>query len=91
MSENRVNKLTLVVVLLVGIIVGGMVTYMVLLPQRTVVEVTTSQPGDPVTVQILEEKVQGLIPLIYGAMGASLVSALAAIVCLMMISRRLYE
>lgn len=91
MSENKVNKLTLMVVLLVGLIVGGMMAFIALPPQRTVietVEVATSQPGDPVTVQILEEKVLGLETLVYGAIGASLIAALAAIVGLMQVSRR---
>ena len=36
----------------------------------------------------IEEKVDGLTTLVYGAIGASLISALAAIVALMQISRR---
>ena len=38
----------------------------------------------------IEAKVDGLTTLIYGAIGASLISALAAIVSLMQISRRIY-
>lgn len=37
----------------------------------------------------IEEEVAGLITLVYGAIGASLIAALAAIVTLMQVSRRI--
>lgn len=90
MSESEINKLTLIIVFLIGLILGGGVAYMAFPPQRTViekVEVPVSDPGDPVTVEKLREELSGLTTLIYGAIGASLLSALAAIVSLMQISR----
>lgn len=90
MSESKVNKLTLVIVFLIGLITGGVVAYMAFPPQRTVVEtveVPVTNPGDPVTVEKLREEMSGVITLLYGAIGASLIAALAAIVSLMQISR----
>jgi len=94
MSEKQVNKLTLLIVLLIGLIAGGVVTYMAFPPQRTVVErveVPVTDPGDPVTVEKLQEEMLGLTTLVYGAIGASLIAALAAIVSLMQMSKRLYS
>lgn len=90
MNESKINKLTLTIVFLIGLILGGGVAYMAFPPQRTVikkVEVLISEPGDPVTVEKLQEELLGLTTLIYGAIGASLISALAAIISLMQISR----
>lgn len=90
MSGSKVNKLTLTIVFLIGLIVGGGVAYMAFPPQRTVVEtveVPVTNPGDAVTVEKLEEEMSRLITLTYGAIGASLIAALAAIVSLMQISK----
>jgi len=43
---------------------------------------------DPIGSSDIEDKVDSLTTLVYGAIGASLISALAAIVSLMQISRR---
>ncbi len=88
MSESKIKKQTLTVFIM-GLIVGIMVVYMILPSQQTVVEVIVSDPGDPVTVEKLQEEMSGLTTLVYGAIGASLISALAAIVSLKQISTRM--
>jgi len=90
LSGNKVGLMSLSIVFLLGLVIGGAVAYMAFPPQRTVVEkveVPVSDPGDPVTVEKLQEEMSGLSTLIYGAIGASLISALAAIVSLMQISK----
>lgn len=89
MSEREIKKPLLTINFLIGLIMGGMMVYIVIPSKQTVVEVPVSRPGDPVTVEKLQEKISGLESLIYGAIGASLISALAAIISLMQISRRL--
>lgn len=92
MSENKVGQMSLIICLLIGIIVGAGAMYMCIpTNQKTVVEtveVFVTEPGDPVTVGELQEQTLGLTTLIYGAIGASLIAALAAIVTLMQISQR---
>ena len=88
MSESKIRKQTLNVFIM-GLIVGILGAYMILPSQQTVVEVIVSDPGDPVTVEKLQEEMSGLTTLVYGAIGASLISALAAIVSLKQISTRM--
>jgi len=88
MSESKIRKQTLNVFIM-GLIVGIVGAYMILPSQQTVVEVIVSDPGDPVTVEKLQEEISGLTTLVYGAIGASLISALAAIVSLKQISTRM--
>ncbi len=55
------------------------------------IEVPVRDPGDPVTIVTLREEMSGLTNLVYGAIVASLVSALAAIVYLMQVSKSGYN
>ncbi|GAG45235.1 unnamed protein product, partial [marine sediment metagenome] len=55
MSESKIKK-QIPTVFIMGLIVGIMVAYMILTSQQTVVEVIVSDPGDPVTVEKLQEE-----------------------------------
>ena len=46
-----------------------------------------TQPTQPAQNYATKEQVDGVITLVYGAIGASLVAALASIVCLMQVSK----
>jgi hypothetical protein len=91
--EMKSNTLT-IVLLVVGLVVGAGAGYF--LTPTEIVEQTSQpqpsttyiQPTQPQQDQVLNE-VRGLVSLVYGAIGAALVAALASILTLMQVSRRL--
>lgn len=73
-KEFTLNSIIFVIVLIVGIGIGY-----ALAPTRTQVINEVDTP--------IKDAIDSLTPLLYGAIGASLVSAMSSIVCLMQISR----
>lgn len=94
--ENT-NMTLVAAILVVGLLVGSGVGYYMSEPVETTSQPQTQIPPtyNPQPVQpsgqtyATKEDVVGLYTLVYGAIGASLVAALASIVSLMQISRRL--
>lgn len=84
----RQSTILTLVLIIIGPFIGASIGYFAA-PRKNID--TGYSPQEPQYSQTLEEKIERLIILIYAAIGASLVSALAAIVSLMQLSRRLYE
>ena len=100
--ERSTTKMTVLVI--VGLLIGVGVGYM-LAPRKETSYGSSYQIGydegfedgftegkssiDTADSTGIEEKVEGLTTLVYGSIGASLIAALAAIVSLMQISRRI--
>ena len=97
---SQANQTMLAVLLVVGLVVGSGIGYFMAAPYENGDSSNYQAGYDDGYEQGLEDRspsyssssdsedTQGLYTLIYGAIGASLVAALASITCLMQVSRR---
>lgn len=86
MSDSE-QKTMMAVLLVVGLTIGAGIGYFMAPVKETTVFETVQTQTTATTPEILD-RLDGLTTLVYGAIGASLIAALAAIVSLMQVSRQ---